>query len=221
MKLEPRDRVVVIGKTGTGKSNYAKRLISENLAAGARVVAFDLHDEYSLKGKRSPQVRLGPLAERCTVDQLVADPRRYLDQNGGGLAIVPEDDDPARVARDFEGVADLVRHTGNLMFVIDEVGYFGDLCEPKLKAIATTYRKFSVSVVMIAQRAVQIPLTARSQASAIVAFRQDEIPDLDALEKRCAGSIPDIAVRVARLPPGDHVLWRDTMQLGSSNHADP
>jgi hypothetical protein len=211
LKLTPRDRLCVVGKTGMGKSNYAKALCAEQMELGNRVVVFDVCDEYSGEGRATEHVKLGPLTQRCSVDELILDPKSWLDRKDLALAVVPEGD-PEVIARDFEHASELIRHTGNLVFVVEEVGYFGEHCQERLKAVATMYRHHGIVAVFCAQRAVQIPLTARSQASQIVAFRQDEPADLQALDARIN---EDFAEQVSRLRPGDHVVWRDDL---TDNH---
>lgn len=206
--LLSRDRLVYVGKTGYGKSRAVKQLCSELQARGRRLVVFDPCDEYSQHGNASAETDLGPVRDRLTARELYRDPRA-LDAPRLSLAVVPDKDDPKRVALDFERVAELVRATGNCVLVVEEVGYFAEHAQSPLKNVATMARKDGVAVVMVAQRAVQIPLTARSQASVIVAFHQDEPADLEALEERCGRAMPGIAEQLPQLRVGESVTWRD------------
>lgn len=207
LDLEARSRVVVVGKTGSGKSHWVKAQCAQWMKSH-RLIVFDVCDEYSQHGRKGEA--LGPLKERCTVDELLNDPREYLDRRRVALSVVSEGD-PDEVADDFLAVSQLLKHTGNVLFVVEEVGYFSDVksAYERLKTVATMYRHHGVAVVFVSQRAVQVPKTARSQASAIVAFRQDEPDDLDALRLRCGTAIPDIDARVSRLRVGESVTWRD------------
>lgn len=209
LELGPRDRLVFVGKTGTGKSYAIKALCERLMDDGARLVVWDVCDEYSVHGRPSKETDLGPLHGRCTPAELARMPRR-LDQQDLALAIVPSGE-PQEVARQFRRCAELIRDTGNVVFVVEEVGYFGRHAYGKLEEIATLYRKDGVAAVFCAQRAIQIPKTARSQASQIFAFAQDEEDDLVALEKRCGRSVPDIAERLPRLGVGECIHWRDSL----------
>lgn len=214
--LTTRDRLVVIGKTGYGKSNWVKELCAQQIELGARVVAFDPCDEYSKSGRPRKTTKLGPLEQRCTASELVDDPERFLDREDLALSVYmdPEiGDDPAEVAEQFQMVSPIVRRTGRILFIVEEVGYFEEHCRDRVKAVATLYRKEEVNAVLVAQRATQIPLTARSQASQIVSFRQDEKVDLVALEDKCGVRMPGIGARVADLDEGECVVWRDDLPI--------
>lgn len=194
----------MVGKTGSGKSTWTKRLAAELYRKRWRVLVFDPCDEYSRGAPVNPNVAPGPLPHRMTVPELLARPE-VLDAKRLGLAVVSQEE-PRKVARDFASVASLVRSTGGLAFIIEEVGYFAEHAAESLKAVATLYRKWGVAAVFVSQRATQIPLTARSQASAVVAFRQDEPADLEALAQKCGEPFAD---EVARLPVGECRIWRD------------
>ncbi|MFZ5469465.1 MAG: helicase HerA domain-containing protein [Myxococcota bacterium] len=208
-RVKPHDRVLVIGKTGSGKSNKAKALVSAELEHGARVLAFDPLDEWSRHGRKSDHRRLGPLRDRCTVDDLMREPE-ILDANDLSLAVVPSQ---ARreCAEDFVQVAALVKDTGNVLLTVEEVGFFGDRCEESLIEAACTFRHYGVGMVFVAQCAIQIPKMARRQASQIWSGRQDDPEDLSALAK-VAGA--EFAEAVSRLPRGELLHWRDDFSEG-------
>lgn len=206
-RIQAHDRVIVVGKTGCGKSSHAKKLLAAELEHGTRIVAFDPHDEYSEAGRKSDHVRLGPLAQRCTMTDLERDPERWLDCDDLALSVVPSSN-ARECAREFECLADLVRDTGDLLLVVDEVGYIECFAEQKLIEVACQYRHHGVGVVLIAQCAVQIPKIARRQASQLWSGRQDDPDDLAALAK-IAGQ--PFAERVSRLPRGELAHWRDSL----------
>lgn len=204
--IAPRDRVLIIGKTGSGKSNRGKELVGVELRRGARVLAFDPLDEWSRLGRKSEHVRLGPLRDRCTVDDLLEMPE-LLDVENLSLAVVPSTR-RRECAEDFARVADVVKDTGELLFVVEEVGFFSEYANEALIEAACTFRHYGVGMVLLSQCAVQIPKQARRQASQIFSGRQDDPDDLSALAK-IAQSDPTFAERVARLAPGELVHWRD------------
>jgi hypothetical protein len=216
VELKPRDLLVVVGKTGTGKGRWAKAQLALWMSCFA-IVWFDPLDEYSTQGEETPECGLGPLTQRCTVSELLADPARWLSADPLALAVVPDSSDPESVAADYEDVAVQVKHEakrrgGRMLFGSDEVGHFEEFARPKLKEVGTTFRHWGVARVYIAQRAVFIPLAVRSQASHLISFRQDEDADIDALYRRTRRTDELFAERVSRLPLGKFEHWRDTQE---------
>lgn len=205
-RLEPHDVVIVVGKRGCGKSHHAKQLAAAELRAGARVVAFDPHDEYSQKGRKTSQVTLGPLAERVTVDQLIERPE-VLDAKKLSLAVVPEGLSNAELADAFREVSEQVSATGRLTFLADEVGEYSDFADDTINSLATQSRHSEVAIVLVAQRMTQIPKTARTQASTVHTFLQSNPEDLEALVKLTGDRT--FSDRVSRLPRRKHLTWRD------------
>lgn len=214
-RLDPRDRVLVIGKTGSGKSTWAKRLVLAELERRARVVAFDPHDEYSVHGRKSDHVRLGPLRQRVTMAELVLDPAEHLDRDDLSLSVVPGRT-RQEIAVDFRELCSILRSTGNLVFVAEELGTYGDLATNEIEDCACQFRHEGIPVVLVAQCAVQVPKIARRQASRVVSGRQDDPDDLTALEKVCGETF---ASRVSCLGVGELVEWRDTFTRQTEGHA--
>lgn len=205
--LPTRARVGLAGKTGSGKSTLAKAIAAGELRAGARVLAFDPHDEWSQHGSDyRGEVTLGPLRSRMTVAELCED-STVLDDPRLSLAVVPEPEaEPDDVAEDFKALASLVKDTGGLTFFVDEIGEFGAHCEATINKVGTGFRKFRVPVVITSQRVIQIPKTCRTQLSHLISFLQDDAEDLDALRKRQG---PEFAERVSRLAQHKFEVWRD------------
>lgn len=205
-RLEGHEVTIILGKRGSGKSHAAKQLCSSELRAGARVAVFDPHDEYSVHGRATKAVTLGPLPQRYTMDELLERPS-LLDQKKLGASFVPRGRLRSQIAADFADFCRLILLTGNLTVVADEVGEYDDTCRDELETLATQSRHYEMPVVLVAQRATQIPKTARSQASTISCGLQDEEDDIKALAKRCGKEFAD---RVSRLPRRTLIVWRDT-----------
>lgn len=208
MKLRPEEVHAFVGKRGSGKSTRAKELCAEVMRAGQRIVVFDYHDEYSQLGNASKQVRLGPLRHRVQVDEFLAaaaDDSGLLESPELALAVVPSGD-PKECAEDFEEVAAVISSTGRLVFLVEEVGVVSERAEQRLNYLACQSRHDEVPLVLVAQRMVQVPKTARTQISHLNSGRQDDPADLDALAK-IAGQ--DFADQVSRLGRGECADWRD------------
>lgn len=203
----PADVVAVVGKRGTGKSTCAKALVGRALDKRVRAAVFDPHDEYSRHGRASDQVVLGPLDDRCTVEQLLRARGSQLDDKRLSLAIVPGSE-PGDCAEDFDAVARLVAATGGLLFVVEEVGFISDRAADRLNWLATQSRHFGVPLLFVAQRLTQIPKTARTQLTQLVSFRQDNPDDLRALAELAGDTF---AADVSRLGRGQSRTWRDTI----------
>lgn len=213
MRIQAHDRVGVVGKTGCGKGNRVKALIADELAHGSRVVVFDPHDEYSRHGRKTEQVRLGPLRDRLGAHDLMRDPK-VLDRDDLSLSVVPDWSSRKSVADDFKEVVGVVSSTGNMILVIEEIGVFGALAEDELEDAACQLRHESVGVVLVAQRAMQIPKTARTQLSQLYSGIQNDPDDLNVLRK-IAGA--KFAERVPCLPPGELLHWHDQTHRTEKN----
>lgn len=209
MKIEARERRAFVGKTGTGKSTRAKAFLGLALDEGWRVCGFDPHNEFSKEGRPSKQVTLGPLARSMTVEEFLAgDAEQLLDEPKLSLALVPRPR-PRDMAEDFKELVPLIRATGRLMFFADELGLWGEYCQDELDELATQSRHDDVPLVLVAQRMVQIPKTARTQVSHLNSGLQDEPSDLDAIANRTRSA--EFAAAVGELDPESHEFleWND------------
>lgn len=211
----PATRLLVTGKTGTGKSYRVKEAIRAWLGAGVRVVAVDVCDEYSRHGvAKHGLVSIGPLRKRVTAAELAASPSLINDPRLA-LSVVPM----GRQARDWAAAFLLVDRLcrgsdKKVVMVLDEVGtWTNSSAHPQchraraaLEALATNGRKDGIALVVAAQRAAQIPPNVRSQAREWWAFSQDEAADVDALAERFGR---EKAEGVSRLPEFECIEWRD------------
>lgn len=201
--LEPRDRILVVGKTGTGKSHLVKTRL---LSAHPRVVALDQKGEYVVGGSDAPP---GMRALRAvSVDEFVelmtgADPADH-----GELAVAVQ-----CFGRTWEQRADNVRTVidtladcRDLLVIVDEVALLPRESWQDLEYLACLSRSWGQPVVMVAQRATQIPKTAREQATRVVSFRQNALNDAAALVDLCG---PD-AERITSLPRFQYFYWHET-----------
>jgi energy-coupling factor transporter ATP-binding protein EcfA2 len=208
--IKPRDVVTIVGKRGTGKSTCAKYLCKALREHQQRVLVFDPHDEYSVKARRKPEVRLGPLRNRIHLEELLLQPE-LLDANDLSLAVVPSSN-PEVMAVQFTELVELVENTGDLVLVADELGDFEVYCRPIINRLATQSRHWSVCCVLVSQRMIHIPKTARTQSSHLVTFLQTDPEDLDAIAAlvgRHGGK--EFAESVSRLRAGEWKHWRDEL----------
>lgn len=201
--LKPHDVLVIVGKRGSGKSHWFRTHV---LPGEPRVITWDVHAEHSCD-------------VRVTPDELPT----FLGSGAGerwSVAVTPADTFPEPCAAAFTELVHFLADVGGYTLAIDEVGIIGKRAGEALEHVATQSRHYGersgvfygerpgVPVVFLAQRAVQVPKTAREQASRIVTFRQDNSADVDALAERIG---PEWATRVWTLNRERHefVHWRE------------
>lgn len=208
--LSPSARVLVVGKTGTGKSEYVKTHLVRELEAGTRILVADYHDEYSERGRRCEYTSLGPIPFRLSYRDLLAHPE-VLEEEDLALAVPLLDDplsaDNSLAADRFEELCALSRRYGDMLLVADECGEYLPECLETARTMATQARHQGVRLLWASQRMVDFHPRVRSQASHLVAHRQSLPADLDALEELTGSK--DFASGVSRLPDGHHLVWRD------------
>lgn len=227
MILQPHDLAVIVGKRGSGKSTRAKALIAEQLKAGARVLAFDPNDEYSRHGLVKEHVDLGPLRDRCTVEELLDNVGRggtWLERSNLSLAVVPESKDPDALAVDLADVHERVAAVGDMVCVLDEVGLYRDTAATTLKVWGTQsrhYGKRGSPVIACAQRMALIEKNMRDQCSVVITGVQTDPEDLDAIEKMVRNSLGDegaraFVLRVANLPRPGLAEWHEGQKASAA-----
>ncbi len=191
LALLPHDRVTVTGITGSGKTHYVTH---ELVQSASRVVVWDPKGEYDL--------------EHVTLDELADDPD-MLDAERVRLAVVPTSEDLDELSEDFVVFVGLVKGSaGGFALIIDEVVLLEGRARRMLAYIATQSRSWGdgVPLVLVSQRATDIPKTARVQASRIVSFRQTDPDDVGALRE----VIGERADQVPRLARYESVCWHES-----------
>jgi hypothetical protein len=214
--LLPHDVVVIVGKRGSGKSTRAKALVAEQLRGGARVLDFDPNDEGSRHGKKKKHVDLGPLRDRCTVDELLSHPS-WLDRPDLSLSVVPASKEPDALAEDLHAVHELVEQTGDMVCVLEEMGLYRDSAAHVLRVWGTQSRHYGESgspLIAVAQRMALIEKSMRDQCSMVITGNQTDPEDLDAIEKMVRPSLgPEGAAQfvndVANLKRPGLLEWRE------------
>jgi hypothetical protein len=204
---EAGDIWVVVGKMGTGKSTWAKAQVA-TWPDSIRVICFDYCDEWSRLGRASKHVRLGPLTQRMTVDEICASPA-VLDAPYLRLAVVPEGTRAER-AEDFRDLLALLDVGGgddrDCVLVVEEVWATAALCKDEYGTLATLGRHSGLAMVFVAQWASAIPHEVRRQARLIAAHTQTLPLDIDALAEVMG---EEAAARVRHLPKGEAEIWRE------------
>lgn len=214
-------RMVIVGKTGTGKSFWVKDYLRAALDRGVRVCAIDVCDEYSRSGvPRNGLTSDGPLRQRVTFSQLLAAPQILKDARLS-LAVVPDDiRSPRAMAATFLAVVAMLRSVRKpTLLVADEVGRWTDssadprkpskchMAKIELEAVATVDRKNGLALICVSQSASHIPIDVRRQSDEWVCFLQDSREDVEAMEKRLG---TELAAEVSRLGRFKAVIWRDS-----------
>lgn len=152
----PREIIIVLGKTGFGKSRWTWAYLDSK----PRVFCYDpLHD--------------APDMQWMNAEELV----RWHDYN--------EELKSFRIATDDEDSRDTFGHLafmrGDCIFAVEEASLVfeqGERISGWCKNIVFVGRHRSVSLLVTAQRAASIPIALRSQATRIVSFAQHEGDDL-------------------------------------------
>jgi DNA helicase HerA-like ATPase len=172
-----------LGRKGSGKTSLARWLARDM----KRVVILDPLEEYAA------DMRARSLGDLVDALERSHRKRRF------SIACTFESMD------EYGDALDLCRDVGDLWIVVEELNFFVDCWsrdEPYLDLIRFG-RHDGVSIVMVAQRAAEIPKLFTSQSDAIVSFRQTEPRDLDYLSK--IGHVGDEGARaIAVLPQLDH-----------------
>lgn len=205
---QPRHRVLVCGKTGSGKTYRSHALLRAWQRQGTRVVVLDPKDEYS-------RASGGPCRDRVTAVELAKRPE-LLKQKRLSLAVVPRSRESQDVARAALLLLRIVPQLcGRVLFVADEVHLWADSQKGKtchqasslLDVVATVERDRGVALMLVAQRAAHVPRNTRTQLSHIITFRQEDGDDLAALAQRTKDKT--WADRVARLGAFESLEWSD------------
>jgi DNA helicase HerA-like ATPase len=198
--LKPHNRRLVVGITGCGKSHYCKGLVRHT----PRVVVWDIHAEY---------------AKACDLDEVssveLEEEAELLTRTDCRLAVVPEWEDPAELAealkvfvRTFKRNSDDARFSDEelptTLLVVEEVAAHRPQGDGTLAFLAMQARHWNVPLVLVAQRAMGIPPSARAQADSIVSFRQTEADDLDGLREY----FRERTEKIATLQRGKALIWQ-------------
>lgn len=178
----------IFGLNGSGKTITARRIVE----GSARAVIVD----GGFQEEDFPGVRVGDYWEF----------HAYMKANVDGLFRVRFC--PTRA--EFPFVCRWVREVGDCLFVVDEADRFlklGDI-DPEFMDLVMRGRHYGatagVSLVIIAQNPMQVPIDVRRCSTSIIAFNNAEPADVEWLEKMVG---KDWAPVFPMLKPGHYVEW--------------
>ena len=182
MKIQPNQRTVAVGTSGSGKSYYVKKLIKKLLLAGQRIIVYDIKLEY---------------AGRYSIDPIThTDFTTYIAHDAKGLEEGWEGRDARIVVLqpnmlrgggslniNFNRICEYIYDQHNLVFVVDELQHLQSKQKilPSLKAIVTQKRAHGVGFVGVSQRFSHIHNDILSQCNNILSFAQHHPSDVKAI----------------------------------------
>lgn len=157
-----REVILVLGKTGSGKTTWAKNFIQQK----SRVLILDAgFQDYP--------------AEAClNLDDLItrADLQNARSNGFFRLSYTPRTDEAPIVM-------DLTRVLGNSWVVLEEADRFDDpKISPEYDEIISRGRHYGVSILAISLYPFKLPADLRRQATRIICYRMHEPRDLDYLD---------------------------------------
>jgi energy-coupling factor transporter ATP-binding protein EcfA2 len=193
MKLTAKDVLLVVGKRGAGKTTWVQKNIVKK---SRRVIVFDPHAEYATQ-------------QRVNIDELCAD-SSVLDAEALSLGVTPKWHNSKDCSEQFELFADLMESAENAVIVVDECRLLRRYAAEALDTISCQSRHWGCPLVMVAQRAIQIPKDSREQASHIVSFLQSSPDDVAALVDICG----EDAFGVKSLPRYESFAWCEDEAFG-------
>jgi hypothetical protein len=184
--LKRPDIKIVIGKTGSGKTLKALRL----LADCPRCIIFDT---------------LGHDYTAGVVVYSIRELRKYWRRvYRGNFRIIYR---PIHDVIEFEGVCQLAYDCGNLTLLAEEMDIF---CRPQQTPFAFTQllkrgRHRDIHFVGVTQRPIGIDRTITSQANEVFVFKTDEPRDLDYLRDRLGAEAAD---KIPTLQEYEYLHWQ-------------
>lgn len=165
-----RDIIIILGKTGYGKSTWLSRYCEGH----KRIFAFDPFAKFP--------------CEYATEEKLL-----HLEENGGYAADFKIG---THNRNDLDLIGALSFIHGDCLLVIEECGFIwnkGERIPDWLQEIVFLGRHKNVSLAVTAQRAAYIPIDLRSQANRLISFWQTELTDVDWLENYLGADVENIS----------------------------
>jgi hypothetical protein len=196
--LSPQ-QTLVLGRKRSGKTSLVRELVSSSLDGASpttptRVLVVDFHGEYG--------DLLTPVRSHEEFEQVIAD-------SDGAWRIAYHNDSLSleRKGGDSPEYDYLVRacyEMGNCVLVNEETGW---ICDPhRIPLDLERAIKFGghriLNLILLLQRAPDVHILVRSEASEVYAFSTQEPGDLEYLAKRCGDEVARIA---ATLPPHRYI----------------
>lgn len=190
--MAEKKKILVLGKTGSGKSFLAKTLLKKY----DRYIVFDTMDEYTNGVIVDGLSELAVLWKKCHTGnfRIIYRPRR------------PEDE--------IEAIAKLVYECEDLTFLCEEIDLFGSSYKisDEMSDILRRGRHKHITFIGVSQRPYGIHRLFTSQSKEIYVFATNEPRDRDYLKQLLATSqITEQAVvdRLDELKEYEYVLWKD------------
>ncbi len=202
LELESQDRVALCGVTGSGKTYFVREHVFK---AHRKVLAWDPHGDYV-----GSHTHVLSMAEFAKLSKALANMTSFH------VVVRPgkHDSDKAAVQefRDFYKLCEALFEDTTI--IIEEVGLWHENApaERIINNFATQSRHWGCPIVFVAQRLVQIPPIARSQANTVVAFHQKSDLDIRAARLYFKEKAPELE----RLPRRRFMLWREAMDFPDS-----
>jgi hypothetical protein len=161
--LQLTDHIIILGVPQSGKSTFAKKLVS----SAKRVVYFDPCGDYEECGK---VIRPAELENPELLNGKVL-----------RLVIRANRDDDISAADEFIYIQRKCRNAANyggMVLVCDEIGAYKEEASKSLNQMFMNGHKEGIVPVFVSQRAVHIPVDCRASANKVFSFRQESPEDM-------------------------------------------